>query len=106
MAAGIFTADIFLNTGYHIKGRTLQIRCGMFFKKYIRVDDIRRLAETNNPLSSPATSLDRIEIVYGKTGRIMVSPQDKAGFIRYLVALKPDIEVLSKKKTGKAAPSR
>ena len=45
-----------------------------------------------NPLSSPACSLDRLRIEYGAK-RIMISPLDKAGFLRALAARAPQLEV-------------
>ena len=45
------------------------------------VADIIDVTETRNPLSSPALSLDRLRIRYGADKHIMVSPDDKTGFL-------------------------
>jgi hypothetical protein len=46
--------------------------------------DIRTVTPTRNPLSSPALSLDRLRIDYGRGRRIMVSPRDPGAFLREL----------------------
>lgn len=49
--------------------------------------------ETKSPLSSPATSLDRLEIMYNKNESIIISPKDRTGFINELKTINPGIEV-------------
>lgn len=92
----IFVTYIFLTTYYQIDGKSVKIRCGLFFNLKIDIDAIRRISETNNPLSSPATSIDRLEIKYQKDRKIdtvMISPKDKTGFIKMITELNPAIEV-------------
>lgn len=45
--------------------------------------EIRLVRSTRNPLSSPALSLDRLRIEYGRRA-IMISPDDKARFLEEL----------------------
>ena len=70
-----------LGTHYTVDRRLLTIAAGPFRWK-VNIDDITSVEATRNPLSSPALSLDRIMIRYGKRRRIMVSPADKAGFLK------------------------
>jgi hypothetical protein len=49
------------------------------------------IAETHNPLSSPALSLDRIEIEFGAYDSVMISPKDKTGLITAITAINPNI---------------
>jgi len=72
---------IFRSTYYVIDGGTLRIVAGPF-KWKIPVADIDGVTPSRNPLSSPALSMDRLKISYGKRKFILVSPEDKAGFIR------------------------
>ncbi len=75
---------------YTLEEERLVVRSGVF-KSRIPYRDIQRVFPTRNPLSSPAWSLDRIAIVYGKTC-VMVSPKDKVGFVTELMrraGLKP-----------------
>ena len=72
--------SMLIGTHYTVDGNTLRIACGPFRWK-VAVDTIESVEPTRNPLSSPALSLDRLRIRYGKR-RILVSPADKAGFLR------------------------
>ena len=70
-------------THYTVDGNTLRIVCGPFRWK-IPIDRIESVEPSRNSLSSPALSLDRLKIRYGKRKTILVSPADKRGFIRAL----------------------
>ncbi len=95
----LFVAHIFLTTYYVINGHNLIIKCGFLFNKTIDINTIKKISETNNPLSSPATSLDRIEITYGKFDSVIISPKLKKEFINEITRLNPSIEVKYKDKT-------
>ena len=86
----IYSLIIFLiwlpifNTYYVVDQNKLIIK-SMVFRWKINIDDITKIEETHNPLSSPALSLDRIKIYYFKNGSvnsIMISPKDKEGFFQ------------------------
>jgi hypothetical protein len=70
-----------LATYYIVDRGTLKIVAGPFRWK-VRIDEISAVEATRSPLSSPALSLDRLRIRYGKNRRIMVSPADKAAFLK------------------------
>ena len=72
--------SMLIGTHYTVDGKVLRIVCGPFRWK-VPIDAIDSVEATRNPLSSPALSLDRLQIRYGKR-RIMVSPADKAGFLK------------------------
>ena len=72
--------SMLVGTHYTVSGNTLLVACGPFRWK-VPIDAIRSVEATRNPLSSPALSLDRLLIHYGNR-RIMVSPSDKAGFLK------------------------
>lgn len=72
--------SMLVGTHYTVDGDTLRIACGPFRWK-VPINAIRSVEATRNPLSSPALSLDRLRIDYGKR-RIMVSPADKTGFLK------------------------
>lgn len=73
--------SVLLGTVYTVDRGILLIRCGPF-RWRVAIDSITAVEETRNPLSSPALSLDRLRIRYGKHRQVMVSPADKAGFLR------------------------
>lgn len=73
--------SLLIGTHYTVDGNTLHVVSGPF-RWNVPVDQIQSVQTTHNPLSSPALSLDRLRIQYGTGRRIMVSPADKAGFLR------------------------
>lgn len=93
----VFVIHMFMTTYYVINKNSLTIKCGFLFNKTIDINAIKKISETNNLLSSPATSLDRIEITYGKFDSVIISPKQKKEFINNLIILNPNIEVKYKK---------
>lgn len=85
LLGGVFPLWLLLQTDYALVGAILIIRSGPFRWK-IPVADIRSIVPTRNPLSSPALSLDRLQIDYGPGRTILVSPRDKDGFMEALQA--------------------
>lgn len=73
---------------YRIEGENL-----MIWNTKIEIKSIRKIYRTNNPLSSPALSLDRLAIVYNKFDEILISPKDRNEFIDELLKINPSIEI-------------
>jgi len=80
-SGGALPLWILLSTNYEVSNHRLAVRCGPFSWS-IPLDAITDVSSTRNPLSSPALSLDRLEITYAKGKTIMVSPADPTGFRR------------------------
>lgn len=55
-------------------------------KWQVPIAGITGITPTSNPLSSPALSLDRLRIDYGRGKSLMISPKNKEQFIRDLEA--------------------
>ena len=79
---------IVLNTHYTLEGRELIVRSGPF-RWRIDVADIKSIAPVRgigmrirSSRSSPALSMDRLEIVYGADKRLMISPADQDTFLK------------------------
>ena len=89
----IFIWDMFKSTFYIITEEELIIRCGIFYKLVIKITDIRKISESNDLLSSPALSIDRLEILYNRFDTILISPKKKYEFLQSIETLKPDIEI-------------
>jgi hypothetical protein len=87
-----FIGWIWFGTGYEIFDNELKIRCGPF-RERIPLQEIKEIKKTRSPLSSPACSLDRMEIKYGKSKRVMISPADQEGFIKMLTGKSPQIHL-------------
>lgn len=87
-----FIIHLFLTTYYTIEDKYLIIKSGILIHQKIEIANIKKIAETRSIMSSPALSLDRIEIFYNKFDSIILSPKDKAGFISHLLRLNPKLE--------------
>ena len=61
----------------------------------INIHSIRKIYRTNNPLSSPALSLDRIAVVYNTYDEVLISPREREEFIEELLKINPNIEVVT-----------
>ncbi|PJJ80414.1 PH domain-containing protein [Mucilaginibacter auburnensis] len=88
-----FIIHMFLNTYYTIAGEILTVKSGFVVNLAVDIMAIRKIEETNNVISSPATSLDRLEIIYNKFDSVIISPENKAGFIADILAINPNAEV-------------
>jgi hypothetical protein len=98
-----FFVYLFATTYYIISGKDLIVKSGFLINLTIKIESITKIVETNNPISSPAVSLDRIAIYfttpglsYTKSDSVMISPRRKMEFIRQLTALNSKIEVVLK----------
>ena len=81
IAAMVLIMSLLIRTYYSVDKNVLRIVSGPF-RWIVPLDQITSVTVSRNPLSSPALSLDRLMIRYGKRRKIMVSPADKHGFLR------------------------
>ena len=86
----VFVTYLFATTRYIVTGNLLQVKSGFVVNKKIDITTISKIEETYNPVSSPAASLDRLEVTY-TGGSVIISPKDKCGFVTHLQSVKPDI---------------
>ncbi|GGD20716.1 PH domain-containing protein [Flavobacterium orientale] len=79
---------MFSKIKYVIEGTLLKVW-------WVKIDilSIKRIYKTNNPLSSPALSLDRMAIVYNTYDEVLISPKLKKEFIDELLKINPSIIV-------------
>ncbi|MDO4225365.1 MAG: PH domain-containing protein [Bergeyella zoohelcum] len=94
----IFIISLFLYSKYIIKDNDLIINILGFKYCVIKINEIISIEETNNPISSPASSLDRLKIKYGKGDFVIISPIKKLDFIKELQKINPNIDVKEKEK--------
>lgn len=73
------------STHYTLTPDELVVRCGPLSWR-VSLRDIRAVHPTRNPLSSPALSLDRLRIDYGRGRSLMISPAHRDRFLRELEA--------------------
>ncbi len=89
----VFILQLFINTYYVIDGTLLKIRSGFLYSIDININTIKKMEESNSPLSSPAASFDRLEIIYNKFDSVLISPKEKKAFIDEMLRINPSIEV-------------
>ena len=71
---------ILFGTRYVITQDSLEVKSGPF-AWHIPISSITSVRKTRNPLSSPALSMDRLQIHYQSGKSLMVSPKDRQGFL-------------------------
>ena len=91
----IYMASLSFLTRYVIEKESLTVFYGFFLKKRIPISSITSIHHSHNPLSSPALSLRRLLIRYGKYDEVLVSPVDQEAFIAALKAVNPNIESIA-----------
>lgn len=80
-AVTLLLLAVFKSTYYLVRSDDIRIVSGPF-RWTIPLAEVRDISPTRNPLSSPALSLDRLKIAYGKRKFVLISPDDKDGFLR------------------------
>jgi hypothetical protein len=80
---GVLPLWVMAATRYIVGLGELRIVSGPF-RWRVPLREIRAVTPTRNPLSSPALSLDRLRIEYGRRKWIMVSPRDRQAFVSEL----------------------
>ena len=93
-----FVVYVMTGFSYTIDGVNLIIKGGFRWKATIAISTITKIVETNNPISSPAASIDRLAIHYNSRNAVMISPKDKKSFVEDLLKINPAIEVKWKKR--------
>lgn len=76
---------LLLSTHYTLGNGQLLVQSGPFQWR-IPLADIKSITPSNSSLSSPALSMDRLRIDYGRYSSLMVSPRDKNQFVRDIEA--------------------
>ena len=85
LGAPAFMLWSFYGTSYTLHADQLRIRSGPF-RFLVPLSNITSVTPSRDPRSSPACSLDRLEVRYrGGRSRILISPKDKAAFLEALV---------------------
>ncbi|HLT51778.1 MAG TPA: PH domain-containing protein [Arenibacter sp.] len=92
LSISIFIVYILLSTYYEIREGELRIKSGFLLNRSIPINAITKIEATNNPISAPATSLDRLEIFYNKYESVIISPKEKLAFIAHLKQINPKIQ--------------
>ncbi len=91
---------LFKGIKYTIDKGQLLVKNSIFGTTKINVSEIGEIKETNNPLSAPAGSLDRILVKYSDSGAVLISPINRDEFIKELLRINPQINVKLRSKSS------
>ena len=97
---GIVLASLWLtHTVFHgvrytinVAEQSLLVKIGFFSYGTYDIMKVRSIKKSNSWLSSPAASLDRIELKI-KFTPLIISPENRAQFIADLLSINPEIQV-------------
>ncbi len=78
----LFLLHLIYSTEYIINEEVLIIKCSFLINKNVNIHSIKKISETNNLMSSPAFSLDRIEILYNKYDMILITPKKNLNLLK------------------------
>lgn len=87
-----------LTTQYIISKDSLRIQSGFLYDETLTINNIISITETRNPLSSPAASLERLELKLKNSYSILISPKEKNEFIDHILQINPAVIVNVKNK--------
>lgn len=78
---------------YIVEGDKLTVSCGILGSSTYDIMSVRSIRPTLTLLSSPAASLNRIELRFSarRMRPLIISPKDKSGFIASLKSINPSI---------------
>lgn len=94
LALAAFIVWILRGTRYELYPDRLLVRSGPL-RWTVPLAAIEEVHPTRNPLSSPALSLDRLQVSYrGSRVGIMISPEPRGAFLQDLAARAPHLELL------------
>ncbi|MBP0726955.1 PH domain-containing protein [Bacillus sp. RG28] len=79
----LYFVFMFVNTRYVITNQDLII-WDSFIKRKIPINEINQINNVSDLISSPALSLDRIEIIHHQNKKLYVSPMNKVEFVKTL----------------------
>lgn len=77
---------------YELGPDALMVRSGII-RTSIPYREIRHVRPSQSWLSAPALSFDRIEIAYGNSRTLLISPRERAGFLQDLSAHVPGLSI-------------
>lgn len=81
------------STTYTITENYLLIQSSFFYKEKLQIKDIKKIEKVTNIIKSPAGSIKRLELFYGKYDSVMISPQNEDQFIRDLLEINNEIQM-------------
>lgn len=84
---------------YDIEDTKLTVHSFPLLKKSYDLMDLKVIASTHNPISSPASSLDRLELTFGNGDTVIISPKQKSDFLDALYQVNSKIVFKQKQRS-------
>ncbi len=91
----VFLLWIWFGTGYRIEDEKIQIKNGPF-KWRVKIQDINSISKRKSLLATPALSVERLVLQYGKYNEMLLSPKNEKEFVELLLAKNPQIKLVEK----------
>lgn len=88
-----FVFHIYASTSYQITETDLIVKSSFVVNIKIPISNIKNIKPSKSILSSPALSLDRLEVTSGKYGSVLISPMNRALFLAELKKINPAIDI-------------
>lgn len=88
----VFIFHLIYTTTYTIKKDLLIVKSSFLIYEEIQIESIRKIKETRTLVASPATSLDRLAILFG-SDMVIISPREKTEFIAHIQRLNPNVKI-------------
>ena len=85
--------SVMFSIRYEISGDKLRVVCCWIFIETFDIHKITSVKPTRTIISSPAASLDRIEVRAGRRS-VVISPRSKHQFVKQLLDINPSIDVI------------
>lgn len=82
----VLTLSLLFSIKYEIDGTTLKIYT-LWFHQDLDITTITQITSSRNPISSPAASLKRLAIHYGKGKVQYISPRNQDDFVNQIKAI-------------------
>jgi uncharacterized membrane protein YdbT with pleckstrin-like domain len=90
----VFIMYFLYDTNYTITQGNLKVHSGFIVNKNIPIAAIKSIKKSDSILSAPASSFtDRIEVVYGESKSVIISPKEKQAFVEELLKQHSEIAV-------------
>lgn len=83
---------LWFGTNYRVEKEHIQIKYGPF-KKKVTIQDINSISKRKSILATPALSIDRLVLKYGKYDEMLLSPKNEKKFIELLITKNPRIKL-------------
>ncbi len=87
-----FLLWMWISTYYLLTEEHIIIHSGPF-RKTICLEDVKAARRTRTPMSSPALSLQRIELLLTNYGMAIISPKHREDFLKQLKVYCPDANI-------------